>query len=284
MKYIITVLIIFTFMIYVPFNSLHNRNDSLNADSDISATEEINSNDSEMYDKNGYNPNNDLIAETEKGNEIEDLSSCYVQSKISNLAVRADCSLTSTVIGRLDKGDMVAYLDICGKWYKTVYKNRIAYVSAKTEYSSIVQLQHSNNTVEKVIDTAESLLGFPYVYGAVRIHNGNGVLLSGFDETKFDCSSLVQYAYYKGADILLNVNTRTQIYNGNKVSKDNIQRGDLLFFTNSSRYYNVGIERIGHVAIYLGNNYILHTASDYAVIEQISATRWNYFIEARHVI
>lgn len=283
MKYIITVLIIFTFMIYVPFNSLHNRNDNLNAENDINATEEINSNDSEMYNENGYNPNTDTTAETEKENN-EDLSSCYIQSKISNLAVRADCNSLSTVIGRLDKGDMVAYLDICGNWYKTLYKNRIAYISAKAEYSSIVQLQHSNDKVEKVIDVAESLLGFPYVYGAVRVHNGKGILLSGFDKTKFDCSSLVQYAYYKGADILLNVNTRTQIYNGEKVSKDNIQRGDLFFFTNSSRYYNVGIERVGHVAIYLGNNYILHTASDYAVIEQISAARWSYFIEARQVI
>ena len=44
-----------------------------------------------------------------------------------------------------------------------------------------------------------------------------------------------------------------------------------------------GVERIGHVALYLGDNYILHTASDYAVIEQISSTRWGYYIEARRV-
>ena len=46
-------------------------------------------------------------------------------------------------------------------------------------------------------------------------------------------------------------------------------------------YDKTGVERIGHVALYLGDNYILHTASDYAVIEQMSATRRNYFVTAR---
>ena len=57
-----------------------------------------------------------------------------------------------------------------------------------------------------------------------------------------------------------------------------------MFFTNASRKNNTGIERVGHVAIYLGGNYILHTASDHAVIEPISATRWSYYITTRDVL
>ena len=57
-----------------------------------------------------------------------------------------------------------------------------------------------------------------------------------------------------------------------------------MFFTNASRYNKTGNERIGHVGIYFGNNYILHTASDHAVIEPISAQRWNYTITARRVV
>ena len=82
--------------------------------------------------------------------------------------------------------------------------------------------------------------------------------------------------------MLLDVNTRTQVKQGVKVSE--IKRGDLMFFTNASRYYNTGLERIGHVALYLGGNYILHTASDYAKIEQISSTRWGYYICARRMV
>ena len=69
-----------------------------------------------------------------------------------------------------------------------------------------------------------------------------------------------------------------------EIHAKDLNRGDLMFFTNSSRYYNSGIERIGHVAMYLGENRILHTASDYAIIEEISSTRWNYFITAKRVI
>ena len=55
-------------------------------------------------------------------------------------------------------------------------------------------------------------------------------------------------------------------------------------WTNASRKNKVGIERIGHVGIYFGNNYILHTASDHAVIEPISNTRWGYYVTARRVV
>ena len=57
-----------------------------------------------------------------------------------------------------------------------------------------------------------------------------------------------------------------------------------MFFTNESRKNLSGNERIGHVGIYFGNNYILHTASDHAVIEPISNTRWGYYITARRLV
>ena len=122
------------------------------------------------------------------------------------------------------------------------------------------------------------------MYGAIRLHDGYGRKIKGFDATEYDCSSLMQYIYYHGADVLLQMTTRTQVVQGSFVAKSKIARGDLLFFTNSQRYNKTGVERIGHVAMYLGDNYILHTASDYAVIEEISATRWSYYIEARRVI
>ena len=91
--------------------------------------------------------------------------------------------------------------------------------------------------------------------------------------------------FYFGADVLLDLTTRTQVKQGSAVKEINdLRRGDLMFFTNAQRYNNVGVERIGHVAIYFGDNYILHTASDYAVIEPISSTRWKYLLEIkRHI-
>ena len=72
-----------------------------------------------------------------------------------------------------------------------------------------------------------------------------------------------------------------KVKQGKYVHPDDLQRGDCIFFTNEDRKYNTGIERVGHVALYLGNNYILHTASDYARIEKMTTARWNYYIEAR---
>ena len=93
----------------------------------------------------------------------------------------------------------------------------------------------------------------------------------------------MQYMFYQGAGIYLNMTTRTQISQGKAVT-DDLKRGDLMFFTNESRKNNTGIERVGHVALYLGDNYILHTASDYAKIEQISQTRWSYYLSARRMV
>ncbi len=117
----------------------------------------------------------------------------------------------------------------------------------------------------------------------MRYHDGDGKLLKNFTTSAFDCSSLMQYIFFTGAHVKLQLTTRTQIYQGKTVTKSQLKRGDLMFFTNESRKDKVGVERVGHVALYLGDNWILHTASDYAKIEQISAKRWSYFIQGQRI-
>ena len=178
---------------------------------------------------------------------------------------------------------MYAVIGQTGNWYKVNYKNKTAYFYS--EYAAVFEIEKSENKkVEKVLEEGYKLLGVPYVYGAVRLHDGKGNFLSGFSVNKFDCSSLTQYAFYKGADVLLDVTTRTQVVQGKSVKKSELQRGDCIYFTNETRQYKTGIERIGHVAIYLGDNYILHTASDYARIEKISNARWKFYVETRRFI
>ena len=206
----------------------------------------------------------------------------YVKAKVNGLNLRSGPGSGYASVGYIDAGDMVTLLAKEGSWYKTNYKNKIAYISASETYTEIHPMEQSEESaIEQVINEGLLLLGHPYVYGAIRFHDGAGNKLKNFDPTKYDCSSLMQYIFYHGAGINLNMTTRTQVKQGTFVSKNDLKRGDLMFFTNSSRYHYTGIERIGHVALYLGDNYILHTASDYAVIEQISTTRWKYYIESR---
>ena len=90
--------------------------------------------------------------------------------------------------------------------------------------------------------------------------DNDGNLMSGFSTKTFDCSSFVQYCFYKGADIKLQTYSRAQSVEGQLVSKmSDLQRGDIVFMTSTARYYKTGLERIGHVDIYLGDGKMLHT-------------------------
>jgi len=207
----------------------------------------------------------------------------YIRCTGSGVNLRSGAGTSHTIIGSADKGTVYALSEKVDGWYKTYYRGKTAYISAS--YGAVFSLEKTENSkINKVLEEGYKLIGVPYVYGAVRLHDGNGNLLKGFTAQKFDCSSLVQYVFYKGAGVKLNTTTRTQIKQGKYVHPDNLQPGDCLFFTNEDRQYKTGIERVGHVAIYLGNNYILHTASDYARIEQISQKRWGFYIEARRFI
>ena len=238
---------------------------------------------------NAVNADNDNEnAETDVGSSssvsADDNKDVLVLSLVNGLNVRSGKGASYASLGTLDKGDMVAYVSYADGWYETVYKERAAYVSAIENYTALYYMDKGSERAESVIEVAKTLLGYPYVWGSQRYHRGNGILNTNFVAGEFDCSALTQYAYYKGAGVLLDVTTRTQVKQGTPVGFDDLERGDLMFFTNSSRYDLTGTERVGHVAIYLGDNYILHTASDHAVIEPISPSRRSYFIEGRRVL
>ncbi len=206
----------------------------------------------------------------------------YAQCTGDSVNLRAGAGTDFTVVGSAKKGTMYAVTGKSGQWYKTYYRGKTAYVSAS--YVSVFTLEKTEEKTETVIEEGYKLLGVPYVYGAVRVHDGKGKLLAGFSAQKFDCSSLIQYIFYKGAGSLLGLTTRQQVKQGTFVKRSELQRGDCIFFTNEERQYNSGLERVGHVALYLGDDYILHTSSDFARIEKMSTKRWSFYIEARRFL
>jgi cell wall-associated NlpC family hydrolase len=96
--------------------------------------------------------------------------------------------------------------------------------------------------VDRIIATGEKYLGTPYQFGAP----------SGQTKT-FDCSSFTQYVFKLNGISLLR-SSRQQYTQGTSVARNQLQKGDLLFFTLSSSG-----GKIGHVGIYAGNNKILNT-------------------------
>lgn len=207
----------------------------------------------------------------------------YIRITSPGVNIRAGAGTGYSSLGSAEKDTLYTLCGKSGTWYKTYYKNQTAFISEK--YCTVVHMDKSADAqIEKVIEEGYKCLGVKYVYGATRYHDGKGNRLSGFTTSAFDCSSLMQYMFKLGAGVNLQMNTRTQIYQGTTVKKSALKRGDLMFFTNASRKNNTGVERVGHVAMYLGDNYILHTASDYAKIEQISSTRWGYYIQSQRML
>ena len=254
-----------------------NSNNGSNGNTSNGGTENNNGNTGNSTGNSG-NSNNTAPAPTPQAQ-----TATYIRCVGDNVNLRSGAGTDYAILGQSEKGTMYAVIGKTGNWYKVNYRNKTAYLYS--EYASVFTLKKSTNpAIEKVLEEGYKLLGVPYVYGAVRLHDGKGNFLKGFTVNKFDCSSLVQYAFYKGANKLLDVTTRTQVVQGKYVKPSDLKRGDCIYFTNESRQHKTGVERVGHVAIYLGDNYILHTASDYARIEKMTTSRWNFYVETRRFL
>lgn len=222
------------------------------------------------------------VAENRQTEEPEvSYTRCFAVTGDS-VKIRSGAGTDFSVRGTAEKNTLYSLCGICGDWYETYYKGKKSYISAK--YCKEVNFLSESDDIEKVISEGTKLLGVKYVYGAVRLHDGKGNLNKNFTITEFDCSSYMQYMFYKGANEILDVTTRTQVKQGRQIDYSSIKRGDLLFFTNASRINNSGIERIGHVGLYLGDGYMLHTASDYSKIEKLTESRKANFICARRIL
>lgn len=203
----------------------------------------------------------DEYAKGASNEEIFTDTGIKVQALVASLNVRTAPTTSSNVLGSLSAGAKVDYIEAQENWYKIRYDGQTAYVSANASYTRLIDSNAGKVAalIDAVIDEGIKVLGTPYEYGSQRLLNWNGTLNNNFTGKTFDCSAFVQYAFYKGAGIKLNGDSRSQSTQGIPVSLDRLEKGDILIMTSSSRLNNTGIERIGHVAIYMGNNKILHT-------------------------
>jgi peptidoglycan DL-endopeptidase LytE len=109
---------------------------------------------------------------------------------------------------------------------------------------------NSTDEVKLLVKVATGFIGAPYRFG--------GESLRGID-----CSSFVQ-RIYRIFDITLPRSAREQAQVGISITRDNLKKGDLVFFhTNRS---------LGHVGIYIGNNEFVHASSKRKAVRVDSLT------------
>ncbi|WP_028563350.1 C40 family peptidase [Paenibacillus pinihumi] len=128
------------------------------------------------------------------------------------------------------------------------------------------QVSAATSEATEIISAGKDLLGTPYRYG------------SSGTTSSFDCSSFVQYVFNQ-SDISLPRTSSDQAGIGEKVSKSSLSRGDLMFF-------NTNGKSISHVAIYIGDNKMIHASTSQGVtITDINNSYWkNKYVTARRVL
>ncbi|MGE5702819.1 MAG: C40 family peptidase [Clostridia bacterium] len=102
----------------------------------------------------------------------------------------------------------------------------------------------------RIIALGMNYLGTPYEFGAAPGSTGT-----------FDCSSFTQYIYGRHGIRLPRI-SRQQCKKGRKVSLSRVRRGDLLFFATRKRQHRKGLQKIGHVAVCLGRDLMLHASEE----------------------
>jgi peptidoglycan hydrolase CwlO-like protein len=112
---------------------------------------------------------------------------------------------------------------------------------------------------DELITYAESLMGTPYEWGATGLKT-------------FDCSGFVQHVYSQFG-VSLGRTTYDQIEDGEYVTRENLQPGDLVFFGTGSPH---------HVGIYAGDNIYIHAPRTGDVIKKSPLTRSDY-LSARRI-
>lgn len=106
--------------------------------------------------------------------------------------------------------------------------------------------------IEKIIKFARKHLGKPYKYGA-KIYDAPKI---------FDCSSFIVYLFDL-VNVKLPRTALAQASLGKKVSKSQIQPGDLIFIKGGWGHYNPEfLMGIGHVLLYIGNNQVIHAKGE----------------------
>lgn len=113
-------------------------------------------------------------------------------------------------------------------------------------------------TADDLIETGKKFLDLPYLWAGT----------SGFG---FDCSGFT-YTIFKAHGITIPRDSSVQATHGEPVEKENLQKGDLLFFA-----YEEGKGAVHHVGMYMGDGKMIHSPNSSKTVEIIDVFESDYY-------
>ncbi len=110
---------------------------------------------------------------------------------------------------------------------------------------------------QSAVDHARGQIGKPYTYGGDSPSEG------------FDCSGLVSWAYRQAGVTSMPRTSRDQHAWADRISRDQLQPGDLVFYSSGGPNGTVS-----HVALYAGDDTIVHASSSHDRVEEDEVDYW----------
>lgn len=119
--------------------------------------------------------------------------------------------------------------------------------------------------VKKIVSTAKSYMGIPYVFGGDTPEEG------------FDCSGYLEYVFAQnGIGIPRTADEQYKL--GKAVKTSQLTEGDLVFFTT----YEPGAS---HCGLYLGDDNFIHASSSGVRIDNLSNSYWSSaYLGGKHIV
>jgi cell wall-associated NlpC family hydrolase len=115
--------------------------------------------------------------------------------------------------------------------------------SAQAFFSKKLNMRFSSPDYKQLVETATQWIGTPYRYGRSS-------------KRGTDCSGFVTSVYKDVYGIKLKRSSNSMFQEVERIQKDSIRTGDLVFFKRSPK------QPVFHVGIYLKNNKFIHSASN----------------------
>ncbi|WP_368294502.1 C40 family peptidase [Dehalobacter sp. TBBPA1] len=146
---------------------------------------------------------------------------------------------------------------------ETILQDAVTEVIAEGPTAKPILVASRSNSYSNVVDYALGYVGCPYVYG-------------GISPGGFDCSGFTRYVY-AAAGVSLPHSSFAQYASGTPVGRDELQPGDLVFFSTYAR-------GASHVGIYIGGGQYVH-AFNYStgvVVSNLSAHSSSYLGARRY--